>query len=100
MSAHCTLLSLLFKCLRAFIREEKDIAQPDITTAIIRFLYAQIEEAVAEGAITPIKLYFLLYNKNIRFEVDDELKIGDVRYDNMTQITVKVQLFRRLPYET
>ena len=24
---------------------------------------------------------------------DDELKIGDVRYDNMTKITIKVQLF-------
>ena len=29
-------------------------------------------------------LYFLLCNKNIRFDFDDELKIGDVRYDNMT----------------
>ena len=28
-----------------------------------------------------------------------ELKIGDVRYDNMTKITIKVQLFWRLPYE-
>ena len=24
---------------------------------------------------------------------DDELKIGDVRYDDMTQIIIKVQLF-------
>ena len=27
--------------------------------------------------------YLLLYNKNIRFDFDDELTIGDVRYDNM-----------------
>ena len=32
-------------------------------------------------------------------DFDDELKIGDVRYDNMTKITIKVQLFWRLPYE-
>ena len=31
-------------------------------------------------------------------DFDDELKIGDVRYDNMTKITIK-QLFCRLPYE-
>ena len=28
--------------------------------------------------------YFLLYNKNIQFDFEDELKIGDVSYDNMT----------------
>ena len=32
-------------------------------------------------------------------DFDDELKIGDVRYDNMTKLTIKVQLFWRLPYE-
>ena len=32
-------------------------------------------------------------------DFDDELKIGDVWYDNMTKITIKVQLFWRLPYE-
>ena len=26
-------------------------------------------------------------------DFDDELKIGDIRYDNMTKITIKVQLF-------
>ena len=26
-------------------------------------------------------------------DFDDELKIGDVRYDNLTKITIKVQLF-------
>ena len=31
-------------------------------------------------------------------DFDDELKIGDVWYDNMTKITIKVQLFWRLPY--
>ena len=38
-------------------------------------------------------MYLLLYNKNIRFDFDDKLKIGDVRYDNITEITIKVQLF-------
>ena len=32
-------------------------------------------------------------------DFDDELKIGDVRHDNITQITIKQQLFWRLPYE-
>ena len=27
--------------------------------------------------------YFLVYKKNIRFDFDDELKIGGVRYDKM-----------------
>ena len=26
-------------------------------------------------------------------DFDDELKIGDVRYDNITKITIKAQLF-------
>ena len=37
--------------------------------------------------------YLLDYKKNIWFDFDDELKIGDDRYDNMTKITIKVQLF-------
>ena len=28
-------------------------------------------------------MYFLAYNKNIRFDFKDEFKVGDVRYDNM-----------------
>ena len=44
-------------------------------------------------------MYFLVYKKNIRFDFDDEFKIGDVRYDNITKITIKVQLFWRLSYE-
>ena len=38
-------------------------------------------------------MYLLDYKKNIRFDFADELKIRDVRYDNMTKITIKVQLF-------
>ena len=38
--------------------------------------------------------------KDYPVDFDDELRIGDVRYDNMTKITIKVQLFWRLPYET
>ena len=45
------------------------------------------------------KYYFVLYNKNIRFGFDDELKIGDVRNKHLTLITIKVQFFCRLPYE-
>ena len=29
-------------------------------------------------------MYFLVCNKSIRFDFDDELNVGDVRYDNMT----------------
>ena len=51
------------------------------------------------------KIYFLLSTtssfakKKKPVDFDDELKIGDVRYDNMTKITIKQQLFWRLPYE-
>ena len=38
--------------------------------------------------------------KKYPVDFDDELKIGDIRYDNITKITIKVQLFWRLPYET
>ena len=30
---------------------------------------------------------------HIRFDFDNELKIGDVRYKHLTKITIKVQLF-------
>ena len=37
----------------------------------------------------------LLPHRQIKYPVnfDDELKIGDVRYDDMTKITIKQQLF-------
>ena len=35
--------------------------------------------------------YFLLCNKKSRFDCADELKVGDVRYKHLTQITIKVQ---------
>ena len=38
-------------------------------------------------------IYFLVCNKKTRFDFADELKIGDVRYKHLTQITIKVQLF-------
>ena len=31
--------------------------------------------------------------KNIRFDFDDELKVGDVRYKHLTETIIKVQLF-------
>ena len=37
--------------------------------------------------------YFLLCNKKSRFDFADELKVGDVRYKHLTEITIKVQLF-------
>ena len=46
------------------------------------------------------KNYFLVYDKNIRFDFADKLKIGDVRYKPLTKITIKVQLFWRLSYVT
>ena len=38
---------------------------------------------------------FILPHRQIKYPVDfdDELKIGDVRYDKITKITIKVQLF-------
>ena len=32
-------------------------------------------------------------DKKVRFDFANELKIGDVRYKHLTQITIKVQLF-------
>ena len=46
------------------------------------------------------KLCTSSFAKKKPVDFDDELKIGDVWYDNMTKITIKVQLFWRLPYET
>ena len=46
-----------------------------------------------------LKYYFLLCNKKSRFDFADELKVRDVGYDNITKITIKVQLFWRLAYE-
>ena len=37
--------------------------------------------------------------KKYPVDFDVELKIGDVRYDNMTKITIKIQLFWHLRYE-
>ena len=47
---------------------------------------------VVIGCLT-ITAYFLVCKKKKPVDFDDELKIGDVRYDNMTKITIKVQLF-------
>ena len=42
----------------------------------------------------PVKLKILpRLQKKKPVDFDDELKIGDVSYDNMTKITIKVQLF-------
>ena len=38
-------------------------------------------------------MYFLIRQIKYPVDFDDELKIGDVRYDDMTKITMKVQLF-------
>ena len=43
-----------------------------------------------------LTMYFLLCNKKSRVDFADELKVGDVRYKHLTQITIKVQLFWRL----
>ena len=37
--------------------------------------------------------YLLVCKKKKPVDFDDELKIGDVRYDNISKITIKVQLF-------
>ena len=40
-----------------------------------------------------VQKYFLVCKKKQPVDFDDELEIGDVRYDNLTKITIKVQLF-------
>ena len=39
---------------------------------------------VIELCFNWFRKYFLFCNKNIRFDFDDKLEIGDVRYDNIT----------------
>ena len=38
-------------------------------------------------------------DKKYRLTLTDKLNIRDVRYKHLTKITIKVQLFWRLPYE-
>ena len=55
---------------------------------------------MANFASNNTKQYYLPgHIKSIQFDFADELKIGDVRCKHLTQITIKVQLFRRLPYQ-
>ena len=46
--------------------------------------YNRLRRKKKEKKQLSILYYFLLRNKKSRFDFDDELKIGDVRYDNMT----------------
>ena len=47
--------------------------------------------------VNRVFIYLLDYKKNILFDFDGELKIRYVRYKHLTKITIKVQLFWRLP---
>ena len=72
--------------------------------AVVTFVRFQIENwqvtaIVVVRQIYIITIYLLLCNKKSRCYFDDKLKVGDVRYKHLTQITIKVQLFWRLPYE-
>ena len=59
-------------------------------------LWAHTANGICFNAINS---YFLVCKNIYQVDFDDELKIGDVRYDNMTLTTTKIQIFRRLPYE-
>ena len=52
-----------------------------------------IVNGVSGGMVYSIAYYFLLCNKKSRSDFDDKLKVGDVRYKHLTQITIEVQLF-------
>ena len=43
--------------------------------------------------VSKIVLLLPRLQKKKPVDFDDELKIGDIRYDNITKITIKVQLF-------
>ena len=62
-------------------------------------LIVLVAVASVPGKVDQTLLYFLLCNKKSRFDFADELKVGDVRYKHLTKITIKVELFWRLPYE-
>ena len=61
--------------------------------------YINVSYCFTYTTTTVDTLYFLLCNKKSWCDFDDKLKDGDVRYKHLTQITIKVQLFWRLPYE-
>ena len=63
------------------------------------FLYLIIHLLFAALENSGVTKYFLVCNKKSQFDFADELKVGDVRYKHLTQITITVQLFWRLPYE-
>ena len=60
----------------------------------------QYTKVGANKVILLVSTYLLVCNKKSWFDFADELKVGDVRYKHLTQITItKVQLLRRLAYE-
>ena len=63
------------------LREFDDVSNKDVHSIsnpiIILILHLR-------HCCSTIKNYFLTVRKIIRFDFDGELKIGDVRYDNMT----------------
>ena len=43
-----------------------------------------------------VRIYYTIVLSRLQkkpVDFDDELKVGDVRYDDMTKITIRVQLF-------
>ena len=61
--------------------------------------HSPFTEIIGESLLNPLQSTSSFAKKKKPVDFDDELKIGDVWYDNMTKITIKVQLFWRLPYE-
>ena len=63
------------------------------------FVINELNLKVTDYIVTAAYIYTSSFAKKKPVDFDDELKIGNVRYDNLTKITIKVQLFWRLPYE-
>ena len=68
------------------------------TCSFVVGLFARGREPV-QGRVRNDATSSFAKKKKKPVDFDGELKTGDVRYDNMTKITIKVQLFWRLPYE-
>ena len=79
-----------------FIRKKAILSLREATTTVvvivaliafqslIRFAKFVTKIAKKWGKMYVLKYYFLLYKKKYPVDFDDELKIGDVRYDDMT----------------
>ena len=80
-------------CCQFFTINEAHIQATYQKFVFIAFPSSLVESFNPSFSAKAFAIYFLLCNKKSRCDFDDKLKVGDVRYKHLTQITIKVQLF-------